>query len=125
MAQKIQDFARSMVARYDENRDGKVDVQAERRHQVIATPGAPFTYDGARLFEGANTDGDAFVTSEEMLALATRFDANGDGKLTDAADNPLTWLALLAMGFNGSHGLQERLERNTEVGAFNRAYPQR
>ena len=85
----ITSLAKSIIKRYDYNRNGAIDLKnptkgdETTRQEVQQTPQAIdyLTWDHSKLFKAADADGDGSVTQAELEATLKTFDADGDGSL--------------------------------------------
>lgn len=86
--------AADLVARYDANHDGVVDVRTETNH--INEFGLPMHVTTG--LNAADTNKTGFVTTREMRALLARYDSGTPGQQNSAANGVLEgveWLGLL------------------------------
>ncbi len=94
---RVDHIVRNVLVKFDHDGNGVIDLPtggaragatgaADERFRLAKikhAPGYQRTIDLRDLFAAANTNGDRFVTSDELRNLVSKFDRDGDGALDE------------------------------------------
>lgn len=85
----VEDWSRNVLSQFDLNGDGTIDVSAERISFLTRTGGGTFGMEtvGSLLLRAADVDRDGRATRSELADLATSFDSERDGWISNRDDD--------------------------------------